>query len=278
MQTIESELGCKVSDVFLDLSKDPIAAASLGQVYKGTLRSDGSVVAVKVQRPFVLETVSLDLYLMREAAQLAVKIPNSRTDWIGLLDEFAPRFYGELDYVLEGRNGERFVEIMKDIKQVVVPKTYMQYTKRRVHVAEWVEGIKLSQSQSDDVQDLVSVGMIAYLTQLLESGFFHADPHPGNMLRTPEGKLAILDFGLMTQVTDNQKYGMIEAIAHLLQRDYSVRCTTALDNIGRYNTSANQYGTSPVRYSTSTVQHQSVYHKYTKRQVRNCLYTQSSRD
>mmetsp|Transcript_9002 Transcript_9002/g.22534 ORF Transcript_9002/g.22534 Transcript_9002/m.22534 type:complete len:662 (-) Transcript_9002:6-1991(-) len=220
MRTIEEELGRRIPEVFSDLSTDPVAAASLGQVYKGTLKSDGSVVAVKVQRPFVLETVSLDLYLMREAAQLAQKIPNSRTDWIGLLDEFAPRFYGELDYVLEGRNGERFVEIMKDIKQVVVPATYMDYTTRRVHVAEWVDGIKLSQSQSDDVQDLVSVGMIAYLTQLLESGFFHADPHPGNMLRTPDGKLAILDFGLMTQVTDNQKYGMIEAISHLLQRDY----------------------------------------------------------
>ena len=188
MKTIEDELGCRIPEVFSDLSKDPIAAASLGQVYKGVLRVDGSTVAVKVQRPFVLETVSLDLYLMREAAQIASMIPNSRTDWLGLLDEFAPRFYSELDYVLEGKNGERFVEIMKDIKQVAVPKVYMDYTSRRVHVAEWIEGIKLSQSQSDDVTELVSVGMIAYLTQLLESGFFHADPHPGNMLRTPDGE------------------------------------------------------------------------------------------
>ena len=85
---------------------------------------------------------------------------------------------------------------------MAVPGVYMDYTTRRVHVAEWIDGVKLSQSQSDDVSDLVAVGMIAYLTQLLESGFFHADPHPGNMLRTPDGRLAILDFGLMTQVRD----------------------------------------------------------------------------
>ena len=220
MAILESELGRPIRDVFSEISPKPIAAASLGQVYRARLRSDGADVAVKVQRPFVLETVSLDLFLMREAAALAGKIPDQRTDFLALLDEFAPRFYSELDYVQECENGLHFQEIMKDIKQVVVPRPYPEYTTRRVHVAEWVEGIKLSQSDADDVEDLVAVGMIAYLTQLLESGFFHADPHPGNMLRTPEGRLAILDFGLMTQVTDDQKYGMIEAIAHLLNRDY----------------------------------------------------------
>ncbi|EKX31985.1 protein kinase, ABC-1 [Guillardia theta CCMP2712] len=220
MRTMESELGVRVTDVFSELSPQPIAAASLGQVYRGVLRKDGATVAVKVQRPFVLETVSLDLYLMREAAQLADSLKLGRTDFLALLDEFAPRFYGELDYVLECKNGEYFQEIMQNISQVVVPRVYPEFTTRRVHVAEWIEGVKLSQSESDDVEELVAVGMIAYLTQLLESGFFHADPHPGNMLRTPEGKLAILDFGLMTQVTDDQKYGMIEAIAHLLNRDY----------------------------------------------------------
>jgi len=84
-----------------------------------------------------------------------------------------------------------------------------------------VDGEKLSQSTADDVGELVNLGVITYLTQLLDTGFFHADPHPGNMLRTPDGQLVILDFGLMTEVTDDQKYGMIEAIAHLINRDYS---------------------------------------------------------
>jgi aarF domain-containing kinase len=112
-------------------------------------------------------------------------------------------------------------EQMKVLPDVVIPGTFPEYTSRRVHVAEWIDGEKLSQSTADDVGALVNLGVITYLTQLLDFGFFHADPHPGNMMRTDDGKLAILDFGLMTEVTDNQKYGMIEAIAHLLNRDYT---------------------------------------------------------
>jgi len=110
---------------------------------------------------------------------------------------------------------------MKVLPDVVIPKNYPEYTSRRVHVAEWIEGEKLSASSADNVGALVNLGVITYLTQLLEFGFFHADPHPGNMMRTDDGKLCILDFGLMTEITDDQKYGMIEAIAHLLNRDYT---------------------------------------------------------
>eukprot|EP00595_Chromulina_sp_UTEXLB2642_P002956 CAMPEP_0196768098 /NCGR_PEP_ID=MMETSP1095-20130614/42333_1 /TAXON_ID=96789 ORGANISM="Chromulina nebulosa, Strain UTEXLB2642" /NCGR_SAMPLE_ID=MMETSP1095 /ASSEMBLY_ACC=CAM_ASM_000446 /LENGTH=469 /DNA_ID=CAMNT_0042137185 /DNA_START=816 /DNA_END=2222 /DNA_ORIENTATION=- len=109
---------------------------------------------------------------------------------------------------------------MKKLPMVVIPKNYPEYTSRRVHVAQWIYGEKLSQSKANDVSALVNLGVITYLTQLLDTGFFHADPHPGNMLRTPDGKLVIIDFGLMTQITDDQKYGMIEAIAHLIHRDY----------------------------------------------------------
>lgn len=112
-------------------------------------------------------------------------------------------------------------EQMKVLPDVVIPKNYPEYTSRRVHVAEWIEGEKLSASSADNVGALVNLGVITYLTQLLEFGFFHADPHPGNMMRTEDGKLCILDFGLMTEITDDQKYGMIEAIAHLLNRDYT---------------------------------------------------------
>eukprot|EP00897_Mesotaenium_endlicherianum_P003763 jgi/Mesen1/3414/ME000192S02579 len=179
MALIEEELGMPPSEIFLELSADPIAAASLGQVYKGVLRSSGDTVAVKVQRPFVLETVTVDLYIIRK---LGVALRN--------------------------------------VPQVVVPTTYAEYTSRRVLVTSWIEGEKLSQSLAADVGDLVNVGVICYLKQLLDTGFFHADPHPGNLIRTPDGKLCILDFGLVTKITDDQKYGMIEAISHLIHRDY----------------------------------------------------------
>lgn len=214
-------------DLFVTITPEPVAAASLGQVYKATLKEPaGAVVAVKIQRPQVLETVSLDLYLLRKFASSIRGLQESfglpkRTDLVALLDEFASRIYEELDYVKECENGVAVAEDMKDLERVVVPMNYPQYCTRRVHMAEWLDGEKLSQSQADDVRELVNVGVIAYLTQLLDKGLFHADPHPGNMLRTPDGRLGILDFGLMTKVTEDQRYGMIEAIAHLVHRDYA---------------------------------------------------------
>jgi len=221
--TIEKELGRSVDDLFSEITPEPVAAASLGQVYKATLRDTGEEVAVKVQRPGVLETVSLDLYLAREMGLILRNFPAlvQRLDPVSLLDEFAFRFFNELDYNLECENGIRIEKEMSVLPMIVIPTNYPKYTSRRVHTAEWIVGEKLSQSKADDVGALVNLGVIAYLTQLLEGGFFHADPHPGNMMRTEDGKLAILDFGLMTEVTDDQKYGMIEAIAHLINRDYT---------------------------------------------------------
>jgi aarF domain-containing kinase len=176
--TIEKELGKPVEEIFSEITPEPVAAASLGQVYKATLRETGETVAVKVQRPAVLETVSLDLYLARQFGLLLRKLPNdlaSRLDAVALLDEFAFRFYQELDYNLECENGIRIAKEMRVLPMVVIPRNYPKYTSRRVHVAEWIEGEKLSQSKADDVGALINLGVIAYLTQLLESGFFHAE-------------------------------------------------------------------------------------------------------
>ena len=222
MKLLEQELGRPWQEVYAELTPEPIAAASLGQVYKGKLMT-GEDVAVKVQRPGVLETVTVDLYIIRRLGVFLRNFPEitARADVVGLLDEWAARFFEELDYVREGNNATRFAEqIREDLPQVVVPKTYEEFTSRRVLTTQWLDGEKLSQSQADDVGKLVNVGVICYLKQLLDTGFFHADPHPGNLIRTPDGRLAILDFGLMTEIDDNIKYGMIEAISHLVHRDY----------------------------------------------------------
>ncbi|KAK4425329.1 hypothetical protein Salat_1726900 [Sesamum alatum] len=222
MALLEEELGQPWNNIYSELSASPIAAASLGQVYKGRLKENGDLVAVKVQRPFVLETVTVDLFIIRNLGLVLRKFPQISIDVVGLVDEWAARFFEELDYVNEGENGTLFAEMMKkDLPQVVVPKTYHKYTARKVLTTQWIEGEKLSQSTESDVGELVNVGVICYLKQLLDTGFFHADPHPGNLIRTPDGKLAILDFGLVTKLTDDQKYGMIEAIAHLIHRDYA---------------------------------------------------------
>ena len=174
--TIERELGKPIEELFSEISAEPLAAASLGQVYKATLKATGQTVAVKVQRPGVLETVSLDLYLARELGMIIRNVPSlsQRLDAVALLDEFAYRFYQELDYNLECENGLRIKKEMSVLPMVVIPGNYPEYTSRRVHVADWIEGEKLSQSTADDVGALVNLGVITYLTQLLESGFFHA--------------------------------------------------------------------------------------------------------
>lgn len=221
MSLIEEELGMPPSEIFSELTEEPIAAASLGQVYKGKLKTTGEAVAVKVQRPYVLETVTIDLFIIRKLGLALRNFPQVATDVVGLVDEWAARFFEELDYVNEGNNAKIFAESMaEDLPQVVVPKTFFEYTSRRVLVSEWIEGEKLSQSQALDVGSLVNVGVICYLKQLLDTGLFHADPHPGNLIRTPDGRLCVLDFGLMTKITEDQKYGMIEAISHLIHRDY----------------------------------------------------------
>lgn len=121
----------------------------MGQVYRARLKENGEEVAVKIQRPFVLETVSLDLHLARQLGLLLRNFPeiSKRLDIVSILDEFAGNFYQELDYNLECANGIRIAEDMKKLPMVVIPKNYPTYTSRRVHTAQWVDGEKLSQSK-----------------------------------------------------------------------------------------------------------------------------------
>jgi aarF domain-containing kinase len=228
MATLCRELGVNSPlDVYSEITPEPLAAASLGQVYKAVLRETGETVAVKVQRPGVLETVSVDLFILRSVAVFLQKTvgkdDGTGTDFVAVLEEWASRFFEELDYQKEGQNADIFArQLAEDLPQIVVPRTYARYTSRRVLTSQWIDGEKLAQSSAEDVGALVNLGVIAYLKQLLEPGLlFHADPHPGNLIRTPDGRLAILDFGLVTTIDESAKYGMVDAIAHLVHRDYS---------------------------------------------------------
>lgn len=131
-----------------------------GQVYRATLASTGAEVAVKVQRPGVLETVSLDLYLVRKVGLFLRNFPalTQRFDLVAILDEFAPNFYAELDYLQECANGIRIAKDMATLPQVLIPRCYPELTRRRVHTAQWIDGEKLSQSKADNVRELVNLG------------------------------------------------------------------------------------------------------------------------
>ena len=224
-QFIEEELGDRPEQIYAELSPQPIAAASLGQVYKGKLKT-GETVAVKVQRPDLRERITIDLYILRRLAAWANKtFKQVRSDLVGILDEFGSRIYEEMDYINEGHNAERFAQLYGHLQDVYVPKIYWEYTQRRVLTMEWITGTKLTQveairAQGVDARHLIEVGVQCSLRQLLEHGFFHADPHPGNLLGTPEGKLAYLDFGMMSEIKPYQRYGMIEAIVHMVNRDF----------------------------------------------------------
>ena len=224
-QFIKEELGAPPEEVYAELSAQPIAAASLGQVYKGKLKT-GEEVAVKVQRPDLREGITIDLYILRNLAAWAQKkIKRVRSDLVGILDELGDRIFEEMDYIHEGENAERFFELYGHIKDVYVPQIYWEYTNRRVLTMEWINGTKLTQTeeisaQGIDARYLIEVGVQCSLRQLLEHGFFHADPHPGNLLATTDGKLAYLDFGMMSEIKPAQRYGLIEAIVHVVNRDF----------------------------------------------------------
>ncbi len=224
-QFIEEELGAPPQEIYAALSPEPIAAASLGQVYKGKLKT-GEEVAIKVQRPDLRERITIDLYILRRIAGWVQKnVKRVRSDLVGILDELGDRIFEEMDYIHEGENAERFFQLYGHIKDIYVPKIYWEYTNRRVLTMEWINGTKLTQTaeisaQGIDARYLIGVGVQCSLRQLLEEGFFHADPHPGNLLATPDGKLAYLDFGMMSEIQPPQRYGLIEAIVHVVNRDF----------------------------------------------------------
>jgi predicted unusual protein kinase regulating ubiquinone biosynthesis (AarF/ABC1/UbiB family) len=224
-QFIEEELGLPPQEIYVELSSEPIAAASLGQVYKGKLKS-GEQVAVKVQRPDLRESITIDLYLLRKLAAWAKKtFKRVRSDLVGILDELGDRIFEEMDYIHEGENAERFYQLYGHMKDIYVPKIYWEYTNRRVLTMEWIDGVKLTETEElrnlgINARYLIEVGVQCSLRQLLEHGFFHADPHPGNLLATFDGQLAYLDFGMMSEIQPLQRYGLIEAIVHVVNRDF----------------------------------------------------------
>ena len=257
---LEEELGAPPSSIFSSISPSPAAAASLGQVYKGTLASDGSEVAIKVQRPGVATSIALDVYILRKLAKVVKKARKLNSDLPALLDEWAMSLFKELDYRVEAENGERFKELFGEMPGVYVPAMKRELTTKKVLVMEWIEGERLrsayaaasdkrredsaSSSSSSSaaaaaaaaanigtnngytkaaaLEDLkmVEIGVVCSLEQMLEVGFYHADPHPGNLLKTKDGKLAYLDFGMMGSIDANIRQGLIRATLHLVNREY----------------------------------------------------------
>merc|ERR1719336_2667969 len=227
IEVIEAELGVNINSVFdgIDEKTDPIAAASLGQVYKVKLVSEDKVVAVKVQRPDMHHYVLRDIYILRLVAKTTQWIKSNLTYQrpfdVALLDTFANATIKELDYLNEAANQIKCKETLEPRQKdkIYIPKVYEKHTTRKVLVTEWIEGEQLAKSPPSVINKLIPVGVECFLIQLLETGFFHADPHPGNLLVTPDGKLALIDFGLMADVPIQDTKTMTKTIVHLMQGD-----------------------------------------------------------
>jgi hypothetical protein len=200
-------------------------------VYRAKLRSTGEWVAVKVQRPGVQALVSKDLYVLRRAAEIYQGLitrfaPQQRTNYVALLNEWAVGFYTELDFVNEASNMKRMAEVLREaqVVDVIVPRVYDEYTTRRVLVSQWIDGKKLSDCEPSEIKELIEIGQECFLVQLLQAGFFHSDPHPGNLLRPHDqsvGRLALIDFGLVARIRQEEMDSMVSAIVHLANKDYA---------------------------------------------------------
>ena len=223
--TIERELGRKLHELYAEIEPEPVAAASLGQVYRARLHS-GEEVAVKVQRPNLARIINFDLAVLRGIARFMTRFPRlvRGVDWVGTLDEFAVVIFEEMDYVQEGRNAEAFRQNFSKWREVYVPRIYWTHTATRVLTMEFINGTKVLDLEAQRAAgikpaDIVTLIARTYLKQLLEDGYFHADPHPGNLRIMADGRLAFFDFGMVGRITPRLQSMMIDAFFHIVERD-----------------------------------------------------------
>ena len=231
LQTIEAELGAPVEQLFEEFPDYPVAAASLGQVYRAK-PVGGSWVAVKVQRPNLTQQLRRDMVLIRLlGVTVAPLLPLNLGFGLGeIIDEFGRSLFEEIDYRREADNAERFGRLFANSPAVIVPRVDRSLSAQRVITTTWINGTKLQQRQELEAQQLdpaslIRTGVISGLQQLLEFGYFHADPHPGNLFALPGktgalGHLAYVDFGMMDSISDSDRLTLTGAVVHLINRDF----------------------------------------------------------
>ena len=222
---VEAELGRTISEAYAEFDAEPIASASLGQVYRALLHT-GEEVAVKVQRPHLREKVGFDIAVLRRIVRRLSRYPRftENADWEGMLREFRETIAEEMDYAREGRNADRFRQNFREWRPVRVPRIHWTHTTTRVITMDFIRGTKVTDLEGLKARRIspVKVNRLlvrAYLKQLLEDGFFHADPHPGNLLVMDTGHLAFFDFGMVGRITPQLQSKMIDSFFHVVGRD-----------------------------------------------------------
>ena len=234
---IEQDLGKKVSQLYRSFDPIPLAAASLGQVHKAVLHS-GEEVVVKVQRPGLIKLFTIDLAILKGITRYFQNHPEwgRGRDWLGIYEECCRILWEEIDYLNEGRNADTFRRNFRSQDWVNVPRVYWRYTSPRVLTLEYLPGIKISHYEAIetaglDRKTLAQMGARAYLQQLLNDGFFHADPHPGNIAVSPDGALIFYDFGMMGKIKSNVREQLMQTLFGIAEKN-AERVVSSLVELG----------------------------------------------
>ncbi len=250
VHVIESELGKPIEEVFSILERKCTAAASLGQVHKAVLASTGETVAVKIQRPNSDQLVRMDLQTLKFVIWVITRFVgmNDFIDLMSVYYEFERMIYEEIDYVREAANAKRFKEMFKHDPMIYIPRVYDQYVSRRVLVLEWIDGIKINDYAALDAAginrlEVAKCTVCAYFYQFFKAGFFHADPHPGNIFvkkgATGDGPIVtFVDFGMVGSLTKQMKRLMKDVFLAFIVRD-SRSLVHALSELGFVDEGAN---------------------------------------
>tara|TARA_B100000963_G_scaffold73942_1_gene62030 strand:- start:5995 stop:7653 length:1659 start_codon:yes stop_codon:yes gene_type:complete len=231
LKIIEEELNSPVNILFEDFPIKPVASASLGQVYKAKV-SKNYFVAVKVQRPNLEFIIKRDVVILKIIAKfLSPFLPLNIGVGIGeIIDEFGKALFEEINYEKEAINAEKFAKLFRGNPQVYIPKVEKAFSSKKVITTAWVEGVKLKDRNEIEKYNLIPssfirTGVISGLQQLFEYGYFHADPHPGNMFALKggdqeNGNIAYVDFGMMDSISDFDRLTLIKAIVHLINNEF----------------------------------------------------------
>jgi predicted unusual protein kinase regulating ubiquinone biosynthesis (AarF/ABC1/UbiB family) len=257
VSVIETELGKPVEQVFSVLERKCAAAASLGQVHKAVLASTGEEVAVKIQRPNIDQLVGMDLSSLKFVIWVLTRFVDTGEfiDLMGVYREFKRTVYEEIDYVTEAANAKRFKEMFKDDPTIYIPAVHEEYTTRRLLVLEWIDGIKINDYATLEAAgvsrlEVAKRTVSTYFYQFFTEGFFHADPHPGNIFVLPEGMgdkkvaasegpvIAFVDFGMVGSLTKNMTKSLKDLFLSFVSRD-SRALVKALSNLGFIGEGAN---------------------------------------
>ena len=244
-EILTEELGKPIDDVFDDFDDVALAAASLGQVHLAKLKTTGEQVIIKVQRPGLKEIFDIDLKNLRVIAKwlqsVDPKNDGAKRDWVAIFDETARVLYDEVDYTNEAQNATDFAKQFETQDWIKVPKIFWDYTSRRAMCMEYVPATKINdlagiQAMNVDPDRMARLAVEAYLQQVLRFGFFHADPHPGNVAvdnKDPEGKgrLVVYDYGMMGRIPDETRAGLLD-LFYATYEGSSKSATKALIKMG----------------------------------------------